>query len=373
MTISLERLAVVGTGLIGASGGARGRRAGVADVRGWDPDETHLATAVERGAVEPAADLAEAVAGVEIVARRRAGRRRCRHTVREVLDRAPAEVRRSPTSARRRARSARPPGTTRGSSAAIRSAAPRRAGRSARVGRAVRGRHVVPDADCDDRRRSGCGSCTASSPSLGAHPVAIEPGRPRPARRGHEPPAARARERAPEPGGRDPRSTATTRSQAAGGSLRDMTRVAGANPRIWVDIFLDNREALARRARRAAPADRAGRGGARRGRRRLPRALDRRGGGQPAAACSRRRTSEPGDAPAAAGPHPRPAGRAGRDLSGARRRADQRRGLRDASISRPSGVARSRSSSPARARPSARAALLEAQGYGVVVAPVIDE
>src|SRR5207247_5999810 len=41
--------------------------------------------------------------------------------------------------------------------------------------------------------------------------------------------------------GHDPRS-------AAGGSLRDMTRVAGANPRIWVDIFLDNagpvREAL---------------------------------------------------------------------------------------------------------------------------------
>jgi prephenate dehydrogenase len=29
-----------------------------------------------------------------------------------------------------------------------------------------------------------------------------------------------------------------------GGSFRDMTRVAGANPRIWVDIFLDNREAL---------------------------------------------------------------------------------------------------------------------------------
>src|SRR5439155_4403548 len=31
---------------------------------------------------------------------------------------------------------------------------------------------------------------------------------------------------------------------AAGGSLRDMTRVAGANPRIWVDIFLDNAPAL---------------------------------------------------------------------------------------------------------------------------------
>ena len=32
---------------------------------------------------------------------------------------------------------------------------------------------------------------------------------------------------------------------SAGGSLRDMTRVAGANPRIWVDIFLENRDALA--------------------------------------------------------------------------------------------------------------------------------
>ena len=31
---------------------------------------------------------------------------------------------------------------------------------------------------------------------------------------------------------------------AAGGSLRDMTRVAGANPRIWVDIFLENTAAV---------------------------------------------------------------------------------------------------------------------------------
>src|SRR5262249_61323959 len=40
----------------------------------------------------------------------------------------------------------------------------------------------------------------------------------------------------------------------AGGSLRDMTRVAGANPRIWVDILLDNaaavRESLAEHRRR---------------------------------------------------------------------------------------------------------------------------
>jgi prephenate dehydrogenase len=40
----------------------------------------------------------------------------------------------------------------------------------------------------------------------------------------------------------------------AGGSLRDMTRIAGANPRIWVDIYLDNaaaiRDALAEHRRR---------------------------------------------------------------------------------------------------------------------------
>src|SRR5205807_859750 len=47
----------------------------------------------------------------------------------------------------------------------------------------------------------------------------------------------------------------------AGGSLRDMTRIAGANPRIWVDIFLDNadalRDALAEHRRRVAQLERA--------------------------------------------------------------------------------------------------------------------
>ena len=68
---------------------------------------------------------------------------------------------------------------------------------------------------------------------------------------------------------------------SAGGSLRDMTRVAGANPRIWVDIFLENAEAL-----RAALAEHR-RGleqvdAARVRRRGLPRPLDRRGRTQPA-------------------------------------------------------------------------------------------
>ena len=74
---------------------------------------------------------------------------------------------------------------------------------------------------------------------------------------------------------------------SAGGSLRDMTRIAGANPRIWVDIFLDNadavREALAEHRRRIEQVEAA----LDAGRRRLPRALDRRGGAATAAGCSR--------------------------------------------------------------------------------------
>ena len=30
----------------------------------------------------------------------------------------------------------------------------------------------------------------------------------------------------------------------AGGSLRDMTRIAGANPRMWTEVFLDNADAV---------------------------------------------------------------------------------------------------------------------------------
>jgi prephenate dehydrogenase len=54
---------------------------------------------------------------------------------------------------------------------------------------------------------------------------------------------------------------------SAGGSLRDMTRIAGANPRLWVEIFLDNagaiREALAEHRRRIEDVEAAlGRGDA---------------------------------------------------------------------------------------------------------------
>ena len=61
------RLAVVGTGLIGASAALAARRAGFPQVAGWDEDPATLEVAAERGAVEPAGSLEEALRGAEIV------------------------------------------------------------------------------------------------------------------------------------------------------------------------------------------------------------------------------------------------------------------------------------------------------------------
>ena len=62
----VSRLAIVGTGLIGASVALAARRAGVASVRGFDPDPDALAEAAQGGAVEPAGSLSEAVADAEL-------------------------------------------------------------------------------------------------------------------------------------------------------------------------------------------------------------------------------------------------------------------------------------------------------------------
>src|SRR3954454_9763622 len=60
-------LAIVGTGLIGASVGLAAKRIGVPRVTGFDPDERALAVAAERGAVDEAAEtLRAALAGAEL-------------------------------------------------------------------------------------------------------------------------------------------------------------------------------------------------------------------------------------------------------------------------------------------------------------------
>src|SRR5688572_23298315 len=60
--MQLDRLAIVGTGLIGASVGLAAKRAGVAHVAGYDADPESLAGAAERGALdEPHGSVVAAV------------------------------------------------------------------------------------------------------------------------------------------------------------------------------------------------------------------------------------------------------------------------------------------------------------------------
>jgi chorismate mutase len=63
---AVERLAVLGTGLIGTSVALAAARGGTR-CRGFDPDSEVLERAAGRGAVQPAASLAEAVADAELV------------------------------------------------------------------------------------------------------------------------------------------------------------------------------------------------------------------------------------------------------------------------------------------------------------------
>ena len=77
--------------------------------------------------------------------------------------------------------------------------------------------------------------------ALGAHPTRIGARRARPAARSHQPPAARACKRSM-------RAAAGAGEDAlrhAAPSLREMTRVAGANAPIWTDIFVDNGDLIA--------------------------------------------------------------------------------------------------------------------------------
>ena len=239
--MSVERLAVIGTGLIGASAALAARRAGASSVVGWDPDDEHLAVAVERGAVEPAPTMAAAVDGADLVLVA-APVGELPETVRAVLDRASEGS------------TVTDVGSTKGPVSSAAGGDPRFVGGHPICGAETRGPgrataelfegatwFMTPTAaTAPERLRQVHGFVT----SLGARPVAIEPD-------AHDRlvavtshlPHVVANLLLHHAGssrieGHDP-------LQAAGGSLRDMTRIGGANPRVWVDIFLDNREALA--------------------------------------------------------------------------------------------------------------------------------
>jgi prephenate dehydrogenase len=232
---------------MGASVGLAAKRAGTDDVRGFDADGSAAAVALERGAVDSTGSLDEVLADAELAVVA-APVTLLPSLVTDVLERAPEGC------------TVTDVGSTKDWAAGL---SPRFVGGHPVTGREARGPgaasadlfdgatwFLTPGASTDpDRYRLVHGFVA----SLGALPVAIDPA-------AHDRlvaltshlPHALANLLVNQAGaqrieGHDP-------LQAAGGSLRDMTRVAGANPRIWVDIFLDNApelaEALAEHRRR---------------------------------------------------------------------------------------------------------------------------
>ena len=236
----LRRLAIVGTGLIGASIGLAAKRAGVEHVSGYDADPEALGVAAERGAID--ARAGSVVAAVEeaelaVVATPVATLASQVGTVLEAADGATVtDV-----------------GSTKGRLCARVEDRARYIGGHPVCGSEARGPthasadlfegatwFLTPVAETEPERYKELHGFVGS---LGAVPVAIDPA-------AHDRllaltshvPHALANVVLNHAGslrvhGHEPLA-------AAGGSLRDMTRVAGANPRIWIDIFLDNAEEL---------------------------------------------------------------------------------------------------------------------------------
>jgi prephenate dehydrogenase len=254
----VRRLAIVGTGLIGASVGLAAKRAGVGSVVGYDADGDALGVAVERGAVdEPAGSLAEAAAGSELAV--------VATPVATLPSQAAATV-----GASDEACTVTDVGSTKRAVSAAVAERGRFIGGHPVCGSEARGpRHasadlfegatwfLTPVAETEPERLRLVHRFVSS---LGAVPVAID---------------AHAHDRLVALTSHLPHALANVLLNhagsmrvdgheplaAAGGSLRDMTRVAGANPRIWVDIFLENADellaALREHGRRVAELERA--------------------------------------------------------------------------------------------------------------------
>jgi prephenate dehydrogenase len=237
--VPVQRLAIVGTGLIGASSGLDARGLG-ARVAGYDPDPAALAQAAERGAVEPAASLAEALAGADLVV--------VAAPVAALAGQVAAVLAGSGDGA-----TVTDVGSTKAGIVAAAGGSPRFVGGHPIAGKEVHGAEhaspglfegatwfLTPTAETGPGHHAVVHRFVVD---LGAFPHAIEPGAHDElvALTSHVPhvlanvvvnQAGAARVE-----GHEPLAT-------AGGSLRDMTRIAGANPRMWIDVFLDNADAV---------------------------------------------------------------------------------------------------------------------------------
>src|SRR5262249_4030520 len=233
-----ERLAIVGTGLIGASVGLAARAAGVTEVRGWDVDPEALQVAAARDAVEPAASLEEAVADAELAV--------VAAPVAQLALEVGAVLAASSEATVTDVGSTKGPVTQAVTDARFIGGHPvcgsHTHGAAHANAELFRGAtwFLTPVAATDPQRYRLLHGFVAS---LGAVPVAVDP-------QAHDRLVALTSHlphALPKPPPNQPAASRIAGHEplaAAGGSLRDMTRVAGANPRIWVDIFLDNADAL---------------------------------------------------------------------------------------------------------------------------------
>jgi prephenate dehydrogenase len=245
-----KRLAVIGTGLIGASVALAAKRAGGARVAGFDTDAASLEAAVARGAVdEPADSLATALAGADLA------------VVAAPVAQLAAETRAALESSGDGC-TVTDVGSTKGAVCEAARGSSRFIGGHPVCGSEARGAEhaseelfdgatwfLTPLAETEPARYRLVHGFVSS---LGAMPVAVDP-------QAHDRlvaltshlPHVLANLLVNQAGSR--RIDGHEPLAGAGGSLRDMTRVAGANPRIWVDIFLDNagplRESLAEHRR----------------------------------------------------------------------------------------------------------------------------
>jgi prephenate dehydrogenase len=232
------RIAVVGTGLIGASVALAARVRGD-DVHGWDPDEAALAVAAERGAVTRAASVEEAVDGAELV------------VVAAPIAQLPAQV--AAVLEATGGATVTDVGSTKASVVRAAEGSGRFVGGHPIAGGETRGPDhasaalfsgatwfLTPIATTDAARHRLVHGFVSD---LGATPVAIDPS-------AHDRLVALTSHVPHVLANVVANQTGATRIDGheplahAGGSLRDMTRIAGANPRIWVDIFLDNADAI---------------------------------------------------------------------------------------------------------------------------------
>jgi prephenate dehydrogenase len=244
------RLAIIGTGLIGASVGLAAKQRGLATrVAAYDVDRHAAEVAVERGAVDEAAgSLEQALDGAElaVVAVPVAALATVVAAVLDADDCTVTDV-----------------GSTKAAVSAAASSSTRFVGGHPVCGSETRGpEHVNPElfegaswfltptAETDPNRYQLVHRFVTR---LGATPIAVDPA-------AHDRLVALTSHLPHVLANVLVNQAGATRIEgheplaAAGGSLRDMTRVAGANPRIWVDILLENagavRDALAEHRRR---------------------------------------------------------------------------------------------------------------------------